>query len=73
MLFEYICDSNIQKRSALKGMKGSVLASDIWGSNPKLTIFAKNSQKKMKFLSNLTSNALVPQNRSFTEGVFYHQ
>ena len=31
-------------------MKGSVLASDIWGSNQKLTIFAKNSQKNEIFI-----------------------
>ena len=30
-----------KKRSAPKGMKGSVLASDIWESNPKLTIFCQ--------------------------------
>ena len=33
LLFEYLCVSTIQKRSAPKGKKGSVLASDIWGIN----------------------------------------
>ena len=35
----------IYKKIGPKGMKGSVLASDIWGSNPKLTFFAQNSPK----------------------------
>ena len=43
------------------------------GSNPRFTIFAKNSQTKSKLLSNLTSKELVSQNHSFTEDVFYQQ
>ena len=48
--------SKYTKRSTPERMKGSVFASYIWGCNPKLTIFTKNS----------------PQNRSFYQIKLLH-
>ena len=39
----------ICKKIGPKEMKVSILASDIWGSKHKLTIFAKNSRKNRSF------------------------
>ena len=41
--------SKFTKRSTPERMKGSVFASYIWGFNPKLTIFAKNSTQNRSF------------------------
>ena len=57
LLFEYqICKTIGPKRN-------EVLASDIWGSNLKLMIFAKNSPPPKK--STVTSKTLMSQNHNY--------
>ena len=56
---------------ANQGINGSVLASDIWGSNPNLTIVAKIA-KTIQVFSKLNIECTRATRPFFTECVSYH-
>ena len=64
----------MQKRSAPKGMNVFVLASDIIiGVKPKIDDFCQIAKKiEVFFISNLSLNALVKHDHSFTECISYY-